>query len=870
MADSDVEIVVNERVEGDAIEKVASASKDAAENAKELIKLINSLSQTLEGINGDAAGQLRNELNELAEIIKEMDLSKLQSLDGILDKIKDTKVKLTPEGVVQVEEQLTAVEKKTKEVKKQFERLELNVGVESSGDKDSDFERKLEAFSNAEGLVSAIAEYRNKLNEIPGDYDEIIKKLDALENEAKNAGPETMDKFKAATEDVTVAFDKLGAAGKTAVAGIQQQINSTSQSLQNNIRAPIREIEGTTTETFSGANAMTAILHGNFQSLGSQLMGLLKKTKMWTGALGQGGAGAAKMVGGAFAFAMYGINKGIAATQNLLAGLREKARAAEQRHWNNEFSSGESANMTMKILGWKRDADANRKTEVDAEVAKQRAIRDAQMDVDDARIEADKQRSLAGNFNAGSVADIERRYEDTMADRGMDREQTAINDKMEDISRRKSELERDLGHLRQARKDVNAEAKSAADALQRAIKNGEDLDSYGSNVWQNIVDMVGGRSQEEVMADAQKYIEQGQSVVELINNYQEQLKKEINARESEIKAVNSELQGARAAQKTLAAKRGLEDERRKARDMRIQHEIAMENHSRDREVDVWERGERDQDEERDYSRRSELSSYQERFAAAEARRKAREQEEDRIWREYNALFNKNKGKSERYWSEEDKVRRSELEQDIDRARGRTRAAEDETYRLKRDGDSAGYGRRRDYEVERREEMEADRQMQRSWRTRRLGAAGRELDAKSEVNYQQKLLNERKKKLNDFIAARKKENGGRFSIEAMTEQQRAEFGNLRADYRESKGNVRSAKGAYMDVLWEGNQRAVDFRNGLKESNRLTSMGLAGGGTMKWGVDTASNTKEMVRLQRELNKRLTDERNGLATGSATYGY
>ena len=452
----------------------------------------------------------------------------------------------------------------------------------------------------------------------------------------------------------------------------------------------------------------------------------------------------------------------------------------------------------------------------------------------------------------------------------MDREQTAITDKMEDISRRKSELERDLGNLRQASKSMNAESKIAADALQRAIQNGEDLDSFGSNVWKNILDMVGGRSQEEVMADAQKYIEQGQSVVEMINDYQEQLKKEINARESEIKAVNSELQGARAAQKSLAAKRGREDERRRARDLRIQHEIAMENHSRDREVDVWERGERDQDDERDYSRRSEVASYQDRVAAAEARRKAREQEEDKIWKEYNALFNKNKGKSERYWSEEDKVRRSELEHDIDRARGRTRAAEEETYRLKRDGGSAEYGRRRDYEVERREEMEADRQMQRSWRTRRLGAAGRELDAKSEVNYQQKLLDERKKKLDDFVAARKKENGGRFSIEAMTEQQRAEFGNLRADYRESRGNVRSAKGAYMDVLWEGNQRAVDFRNGLKESNRLTSMGLAGGGTMKWGVDTASNTKEMVRLQRELNKRLTDERNGLATGSATYGY
>lgn len=870
MADSDVEIVVNERVEGDAIEKVASASKDAAENAKELIKLINSLSQTLEGINGDAAGQLRNELNELAEIIKEMDLSKLQSLDGILDKIKDTKVKLTPEGVVQVEEQLTAVEKKTKEVKKQFEGLELNVGVESSGDKDSDFERKLEAFSNAEGLVSSIGEYRKKLKEIPGDYDEIIKKLDALETEAKSAGPETMEKFKAATEDVTAAFENLGAAGKTAVAGIQQQINSMSQSLQNNIRAPIREIEGTATETFSGANAMTAILHGNFQSLGSQLMGLLKKTKMWTGALANGGSSAAKMVGGAFAFALFGINKGISATQKLLAGLREKARLSEQMHWNNEFSSGDAAKQTMKVLGWKRDADANRKTEMDAEVAKQRAIRDAQRDAEDARIEADKQRSLAGNFNDGSVADIERRFEDTMADRRMDREQTAITDKMEDISRRKSELERDLGHLRQARKNLDSHAKSAADALQRAIQNGEDLDSFGSNVWQNICDMVGGRSQEEVMADAQKYIEQGQSVVEMIYDYQEQLRKEINARESEIKAVNSELQGARAAQKSIDAKRGLEEERRRTRDLRIQHEIAMENHSRDREVYVWDRVERDQDEERDYSRRSEVSSYQERFAAAEARRKAREQEEDKVWKEYNALFNKNKGKSERYWSEEDKVRRSELEQDIDRARGRTRASEEETYRLKRDGGSAEYGRRRDYEVERREEMEADRQMQRSWRTRRLGAAGRELDAKSEVNYQQKLLDERKKKLDDFVAARKKENGGRFSIEAMTEQQRAEFGNLRADYRESRGNVRSAKGAYMDVLWEGNQRAVDFRNGLKESNRLTSMGLAGGGTMKWGVDTASNTKEMVRLQRELNKRLTDERNGLATGSATYGY
>lgn len=869
MADSDVEIVVNERVEGDAIEKVASASKDAAKNAKELIKLIDSLSQTLEGINGDAAGQLRNELNELAEIIKAMDLSKLQTLDGILDKIKDTKVKLTPEGVVQVEEQLTAVEKKTKEVKKQFEGLELNVGVESSGDKDSDFERKLEAFSNAEGLVSAIGKYKKKLKEIPGDYDDIIKKLDALENEAKNAGPETMEKFKAATEDVNAAFDKLGSAGKTAVAGIQKQINSTSQSLQNNIRAPLREIEGTATETFSGANAMTAILHGNFQSLGSQLMDLLKKTKLWGSAV-KGVGGSASVVGSAFAFAMFGINKGISATQKLLAGLREKARAEEQMHWNNEFSSGGAAKQTMKILGWKRDADANRKTEMDAEVAKQRAIRDAKRDAEDARIDAEKQRALAGNFNAGSVADIERVFEDTMADRGMDREQTAINDKMEDISRRKSELERDLGHLRHARKEVNAEAKSAADALQRAIKNGEDLDSYGSNVWQNICDMVGGRSQEEVMADAQKYIEQGQSVVEMINDYQEQLRKEINARESEIKAVNSELQGARAAQKSLAAKRGLEEERRKARDLRIQHEIEMEDHAKERETQMWERSERDQSEERDYSRRSEVSSYQERVAAAEARRKDREKEEDKIWKEYNALFNKNKGKSERYWSEEDKVRRSELEQDMDRARGRTRAAEEESYRLKRDGGSSEYGRRRDFEVERREEMEADRQQQRSWRTRRLGAAGRELDAKNEVNYQQKLLDERKKKLDDFVEARKKENGGRFSIEAMTEQQRAEFGNLRADYRESKGNVRSAKGAYMDVIWEGNHRAVDFRNGLKESNRLTSMGLAGGGTMKWGVDTASNTKEMVRLQRELNKRLAEERNGLATGSATYGY
>lgn len=870
MADSDVEIVVNERVEGDAIEKVASASKDAAENAKELIKLINSLSQTLEGINGDAAGQLRNELNELAEIIKAMDLSKLQSLDGILDKIKDTKVKLTADGIKAVGDGLDKVEQKAKAVQKQISYFQNNVSVQQGDSTEETMGRKIGAMANAKSMVDSIQAYRAKLQEIPGDFKEIDKRLQYLMVVTRNAGPESVDTLKKATDNLIESFEKLGSQGQSAFSEIQSNIVSVSNQLRNNIRAPIREIEGTTTETFSGANAMTAILHGNFQSLGSQLMGLLKKTKMWTGALGQGGAGAAKMVGGAFAFAMFGINKGIAATQNLLAGLREKARAAEQRHWNNEFSSGESAKMTMKILGWKRDADANRKTEMDAEVAKQRAIRDAQRDADDARIEAEKQRSLAGNFNAGSVADIERRYEDTMADRGMDREQTAINDKMEDISRRKSELERDLGHLRQARKDVNAEAKSAADALQRAIKNGEDLDSYGSNVWQDIVDMVGGRSQEEVMADAQKYIEQGQSVVEMIINYQEQLKKEINARESEIKAVNSELQGARAAQKSLAAKRGLEDERRRARDLRIQHEIAMENHSRDREVDVWERGERDQDEERDYSRRSEVSSYQDRFAAAEARRKAREQEEDKIWKEYNALFNKNKGKSERYWSEEDKVRRSELEQDIDRARGRTRAAEEETYRLKRDGGSAEYGRRRDYEVERREEMEADRQMQRSWRTRRLGAAGRELDAKSEVNYQQKLLDERKKKLDDFVAARKKENGGRFSIEAMTEQQRAEFGNLRADYRESRGNLRSAKGAYMDVLWEGNQRAVDFRNGLKESNRLTSMGLAGGGTMKWGVDTASNTKEMVRLQRELNKRLTDERNGLATGSATYGY
>lgn len=872
MASSDVEIVVNERVEGDAIEKVASASKDAAKNAKELIKLIDSLSVTLEGINGDAAGQLRNELNELAEIIKAMDLSKLQSLDGILQKIGDSRLKLTADGIEKVEEQLTAVEKKTKEVKKQFEGLELNVGVESSGDKDSDFERKLEAFSNAEGLVSAIGEYKKKLKEIPGDYDDIIKKLDALENEAKNAGPETMEKFKAATEDVNAAFDKLGAAGKTAVAGIQQQINSTSQSLQNNIRAPLREIEGTATETFSGANAMTAILHGNFQSLGSQLMGLLKKTKMWTGALANGGASAAKMVGGSFAFALFGINKGIEATMQLFNDIKENARREEQMHWDMRFSSGEAAKQTMKILGWKRDADANMKTEMDAEVSKLRTIRDAKRDAEDARINAEKQRALAGIFNTGAVSDIERRFEDTMADRGMYRDQAAINDRLEDISRRKAELERDMKHLKDAKKSIDGYSREASKALSDALKNGEDQDTWVAAVGDRVTSLFGliGRSHAEVLADAQKYIEQGKSVDQLIRDYQEQLRKEINARESEIEAVSSELQGARAAQKSFAAKRGLEEERRKARDLRIQHEIAMENHSRDREVDVRERGKRDQDEERDYSRRSEVSSYQERVAAAEARRKVREQEEDNLWKEYNKLLNRNKGKSERYWSEEDKVRRSELEQDIDRARGRTRAAEEESYRLKRDGGSAEYGRRRDFEVERREEMEADRQQQRSWRTRRLGAAGRELDAKSEVEYQQKLLDERKKKLDDFVAARKKENGGKFSIEAMTEQQRAEFGNLRADYRESKGNVRSAKGAYMDVLWDGNQRAVDFRNGLKESNRLTAMGLAGGGAMKWGTDTANNTKETVRILRGIDKRLVDGRNGLSPASATYGY
>ena len=145
-----------------------------------------------------------------------------------------------------------------------------------------------------------------------------------------------------------------------------------------------------------------------------------------------------------------------------------------------------------------------------------------------------------------------------------------------------------------------------------------------------------------------------------------------------------------------------------------------------------------------------------------------------------------------------------------------------------------------------------------------------LKPKSEVEYQQRLLDERRKKLDDFVAARRNENGGRFSIDALAEQQRAEFGNLRADYRESRGNVRSAKGSYMDTLWEGNQRAVDFKNGLKESNRLTSMGLAGGGTMKWGTDTANNTKETARILRGIDKRLANDLNGLGTASATYGY
>lgn len=860
MADSDVEIVVNERVEGDAIEKVASASKDAANNAKELIKLIDSLSQTLEGINGDAAGQLRNELNELADIIKSMDIGKLQSLDGILEKMKGTKMKLTADGIKAVGDGLDKVEQKAKAVRKQISYFQNNVSVQQGDSTEETMGRKIGAMANAKSMVDTIQEYRAKLKEIPGDFKEIDKRLQYLMVVTRNAGPQSVDVLRRATENLTESFAGLGSQGQAALGELHSTIVSTSRSLRNNIQAPIREIEGAATETFSGANAMSAILSGNFQSLGSQLMGLVKKTKLWEAAT-QGVGGAAKGVGAAFVFAMFGISQGMKAVGNMLASAR---RGTENRLEGITRTPADQAEHRMMVLNLKNENARRSEALRDAQIKNRRTARDASLDAELSRLEAVKQTNLAGNYSAGGRMAIENAHADAVEQIGFQKEINALDDKEEDLTRSRDDIKRSIERMQAAQEGLSRDAVDMARAFDEVVRKGTLSDA-----WMGMLSM-NGMTPKQFSEKVKEYAEKGLDARKMIADHQNTIRVQIMDAEAEVEKIESELGTITSLRDANIASQYAAQKARARRDAEIRREAEIGNRDRDVEIEKYQRAVAEEEEDRQYVRATEKADRATKLAMAQQRVKDREAENDKRWREYNTLMDANAGKDERDWDPEDLKKRSILEERAEHARQRLKSAQDELYRLERDGGSAEYGRQRDFDVERREEMEADRQQQRSWRTRRLGAAGRELDAKSEVDYQQQLLDERKKKLDEFVAARKKENGGTFSIEAMTEQQRAEFGNLRADYRESKGNVRSAKGAYMDVLWEGNQRAVDFRNGLKESNRLTAMGLAGGGSMKWGMDTANNTKELVRIGREVLKSYKDSKAGTRSESATYGF
>ena len=833
----------------DSMEGVGAEAEKSADHATRLLKVIAELIDKLNGMDSDAAKKLRDDLEQLAKVVNTLDTARLEHLDSILESLAATGSKLTGKGVEDVSKKLKEATTEAKAFKDSFSNdagVKVNVTFDAA-DSMEDLRQKIDITEEANELIEDLKNVRRELSNLEEggfrNLEKVSKPLEDVIEQFRNLDPKNVQKGAESFERLTKAISSLSEKDR----GMLKSFDFSK--IDRQVSGITDKIKSTAKET-DKVGFVADLLQGKFEAVGSRILELVKNTKAWGQAVSKVGiakAGAALAVFTAGVATTYKvieayIKRQISDYKEILDTVRETAKVQTSTARNNwEYGNRQRERITKG-------------EEIERNEALAKTVGFANMEK--AARDANRQRSLAVETDPAERERINREADREIADIDYSVEVQKIAAAEEQLNRQIADKEKSIEKFRDVLKAYDTSNTSVGLQL-------DELTSGGDGYWAEAANMVMKKFGFDKVEEIGKSQAAMDELMDMRRKAAEELKDlELSLKEARARRVET-VTNPRAE---LEQNRATELARRRAEDAERERGYDIENARRGRTLSERARMETEADEDADRTYEDSMRGFAERQKALRDLLDKRIAERAAKQKELDELLQKNAGIEEQNWSEWDKQRRDWLEEDVQRLNGTVRSLRSQARSAERAGDTEGVQFERGRHEDRREREEADRALLNQWREKIGGPAATASVAYDEAQTRRAQLAESTARQDALVKSVRKRllaegrigAGEKVDFEdirynkMMTDAERDAYNNNRADIRRDEANVKTAASRVAEVEADRADRFAEFRdNAMKQSNRLTAMGLGGGSVVgDFGRATADNTRRANELLKDI--------------------
>ena len=837
------------------IENIGEEAERSSDHAARLLTVIAELIDKLNGMDSEAAKKLRDDLQQLAEVVNTLDTARLEHLDSILESLAATGSKLTGKGVEDVSKKLKEATTEAQKFKDSFSNdagVKVNVTFDAA-DSMEDLRQKIDITEEANDLIEDLKNVRRELSNLEEggfrNLDKVSKPLEDIIEQFKNLDPKNVQKGAESFERLTKAISSLSEKDR----GMLKSFDFSK--IDRQVSGITDKIKSTAKET-DKVGFVADLLQGKFDAVGNRILDLIQKTKTWQKAVAAVGQVKATAAIGAISAA---VATAVKLAQEYIKKLRDERNEVIAAQRENALYTAKVARDNWEYGNRGRGRDAKQE-EITRDETLAKNIGYANMEK--AARDANRQRSLAVETDPAERERINREADREIADIDYSVEVQKIAAAEEQLNRQIADKEKSIEKFR----EVVEKYKNSDKDINRLL---ESLANGDTGYWEEFKNTYGFGDEVNIQ-DATKAAEE---VADMRRKAVEELKDlELSLKEARARRVET-VTNPRAE---LEQNRATELARRRAEDAERERGYDIGNAQRERTLSERARMETEADEEADRSYENSMRDFAGRQKALKDILDKRIAEREAKQKELDELLKKNAGIEEQNWSEWDKQRRGWLEDDVQRLNGTVRSLNSELRSGARAGDTERVQFERGRREDRREREEADRALLNQWREKIGGPAATASVAYDEAQIRKAQLAESTSRQNDLVESVRKRLVAEGRIGAnekvdfedlkynklMTDAEREAYENNRSDIRRDTANVKSAASRVAEIEADRADRFAEFRdNAMKQSNRLTAMGLGGGSVIgDFGRATADNT-------RRANEILTDILGALKDGGGT---
>ena len=428
----------------DRIENIGEEAERSSDHAARLLTVIAELIDKLNGMDSEAAKKLRDDLQQLAEVVNTLDTARLEHLDSILESLTATGKKVADQtgDVSKKIKQVTDEAQKFKDSFSNDAGVKVNVTFDAA-DSMEDLRQKIDITEEANDLIEDLENIRRELSNLEEggfrNLDKVSKPLEDIIEQFKNLDSKNVQKGAESFERLTKAIASLSEKDR----GMLKSFDFSK--LDRQVSGITDKIKSTTKET-DKVGFIADLLQGKFDAVGNRILDLIQKTKAWASATSKVGvakAGAALAVFTA-GIATMGkvaqayIERIIAEKKELLAAVRDNAmQTAKTARDNWEYGNRE-----------RERASKQAEIERDSNLAKVVGYADMEKSARD----ANRQRALVSETDPAERERINREADREIADIDYSVEVQKINAAEDKLNRQISDKEKSIEKFREVLK----------------------------------------------------------------------------------------------------------------------------------------------------------------------------------------------------------------------------------------------------------------------------------------------------------------------------------------------------------------------------------------------------------------------------------